>query len=765
MSASKIYIDPNEDIVFAVSKINRAPAVKVILIVPNNANIISSQVSTKLLSRTAAATEKIIVVVTEDDLGRKFAEKAGIVTDTKVSNITNEHWEQALENKKKVLAAKDQKKAELIAQVKNDDFVIVDAPVPEPLTDESEADAQLSESGPVTDILSMPAHAGLTEPIADTVEKEVKPLFKKLDPKVIDLGDYAIVSGGDIAEDERALELREKLLAIDESEDKGDDKIDDRNDGDRAITNGRHNMPMTMITPKLSKSTADNTSREKIKATVTNLRDRIKSGSHKLKEKAMAYKADYLAKREVKIAPEIEAKVEEVIESAPQKYRQPMIVNKHSLTNANFARGYHHLDRKREMPVRRRGTITRGPAPSGEGMADNVRSKLAPVMTQMHGLWQNLKSGSNSRKALTGVAILVLVIIFMGFLITPKAEVTVGLKEQSVPVSQQVTAVEGVSSVDITKLEIPLRYVTKQDSRSETGNSTGTGEAGDKAKGKVNIFNYSDQEITLKSGTALTAITNGLSYRTTAEVKIVATGRADVNIEAVKAGEAYNLSSGRKDFKIAGQDSTKLPAFSLSGITGGTSKEVKVVAQADMDTLKTELTNVLKQSLTSEIDSLVSASEVKLSDQIIFSEPKVDSSKKAGDEGDTFDMTVTMEAKVAVIDKKHLEEVALALVAQNSNGVENLKVEELADPVISNVTQSGGKVTFNLSAEAKVTAGITPEELKSSILGMNVGLAEDKLNNMEVIESVELNYSPGYVPGFLKKLPEDTERIEVKIEK
>lgn len=795
MSASKIYIDPNEDIVFAVSKLNRAPAAKVVLIVPNNANIIASQVSTKLLARTVAATDKLVVVVTEDELGRRFAEKAGIVTDTKVSNITNEHWEKAHNIKRQVIAAKDQKKAELMAQVKGDDFVIVDKPA----TTEANTQAKPNEVvAPVVPPIpaatsAVPAPAPLPAlPVNASSEvkpPEVKPLFKKLEPKLIDLGDYALISGGDIADEEEALELREKLLAM-------------KTEQPAASLPKVETTPVEMLAPVtaslkpgsgtgaiLAAETAPiEPAGAKFAKSVASLRASLSKQSKQIAAKARQYKESYqqklaakraerdmvnqteppaqaslavdvapsraIATREANLPAVAEPKATAVVKSYPASGTG------HSLTNANFARGYHHLERPRDLPARRRGTVVTGPTG-----AAGLGAKLAPANVQAKKLWAKFKSGSNRRKAITGVAILFFVVIFMSILISPKAEVTLNLKQQSIPVSQEVTAVEGLPTVDTDQLQIPLRYVTKEGSRSETGRATGTGETGDRAKGKATIFNYLPNELDVKAGTQITYPTKQLQYVITSSVKIPSLKLAEVEIEAAGFGEKYNLSKGGKYFNYPGYNTTDVSVSTGYEVAGGTSRETKVVAQGDIDGLKTELVNVLKQQLATDIDSLISASEVKLTSDISYNEAKVETNKKAGEEAESFDMTVTMQAKVAVIDKKHLEEVALKLVEQNSTIGGELEVEELQDPVIANVKQEGNKATFSISAAATVTAGITADDVKSQILGMNVSSAEAKLNDMENIEAAKLSYSPGYMPGFLKKLPQDTEKIEVTIQK
>src|SRR5688572_14953300 len=99
MSATKIFIDPNEDIVFACSKIAAAGSRQVILVVPAGANIAASQVSMKLLSRMLARIDKLVTIVTEDELGQKYAQASGLVAVNKISEVSPQTWEEVNNSK------------------------------------------------------------------------------------------------------------------------------------------------------------------------------------------------------------------------------------------------------------------------------------------------------------------------------------------------------------------------------------------------------------------------------------------------------------------------------------------------------------------------------------------------------------------------------------------------------------------------------------------------------------------------------------------
>ncbi|HEX9804350.1 MAG TPA: hypothetical protein VGA67_01595, partial [Candidatus Dojkabacteria bacterium] len=68
----KIFIDLNEDIVFALEKIRNSHADRIIIVVPKSANLTSSLLSLKLLTRQIVKTNKLVAVSTDDSLGLKL---------------------------------------------------------------------------------------------------------------------------------------------------------------------------------------------------------------------------------------------------------------------------------------------------------------------------------------------------------------------------------------------------------------------------------------------------------------------------------------------------------------------------------------------------------------------------------------------------------------------------------------------------------------------------------------------------------------------
>ncbi|NQV13284.1 MAG: hypothetical protein HQ530_03205 [Parcubacteria group bacterium] len=84
----KVYLETDEEITSAIDKVASATSSTVYVLVPRRASIVQSIVNLKLLQRQASLLKKKVILVTTDAAGRGLARKAGLATQTKLSNWT-----------------------------------------------------------------------------------------------------------------------------------------------------------------------------------------------------------------------------------------------------------------------------------------------------------------------------------------------------------------------------------------------------------------------------------------------------------------------------------------------------------------------------------------------------------------------------------------------------------------------------------------------------------------------------------------------------
>src|SRR5258708_5021077 len=102
VSSEKIFVDPNDEIIFIVERILNSDKERVILVVPQNSILLSSYVSINILLRKFVKSKKVGILVTEDEYGKTMAEKIGFIVVAKVSQINSELWDIAKSKKVKI---------------------------------------------------------------------------------------------------------------------------------------------------------------------------------------------------------------------------------------------------------------------------------------------------------------------------------------------------------------------------------------------------------------------------------------------------------------------------------------------------------------------------------------------------------------------------------------------------------------------------------------------------------------------------------------
>lgn len=186
-NANKIFIDTEEEIVFTIEKVLLSQSNRAILVIPKHAALVSSAVSLKLLTKQMLQTDKLLVLVTEDEIGRKLADKASLVAVDKISNVTKEIWIRAKELKEVLLNEKLRLKNELVGDRKDEKIV-------------AEDELEVDQSTTVKAV------------IEEEPEEEVANEPKRLEAKAVELGNIMVYAGGDITDDLSLMDEERKRL-------------------------------------------------------------------------------------------------------------------------------------------------------------------------------------------------------------------------------------------------------------------------------------------------------------------------------------------------------------------------------------------------------------------------------------------------------------------------------------------------------------------------------------------------------------------------
>lgn len=117
MSHKTIYIDVDEEITSVIDRMRKADANEVIIVAPKRALLLQSLVNLKLLKKESERRKGRIMIVTQDKIGKKLIEKAGIMVQGKVDDSMADSGEMEEPVAKRNQSMKNQ---EIIASLKSE---------------------------------------------------------------------------------------------------------------------------------------------------------------------------------------------------------------------------------------------------------------------------------------------------------------------------------------------------------------------------------------------------------------------------------------------------------------------------------------------------------------------------------------------------------------------------------------------------------------------------------------------------------------------
>ena len=301
--------------------------------------------------------------------------------------------------------------------------------------------------------------------------------------------------------------------------------------------------------------------------------------------------------------------------------------------------------------------------------------------------------------------------------------------------------------------------------------TTGISLVGEKASGKVNIFNKTDEEKEFSAGTSLTH--EGISFTLDEDVKVASAsetssgsgteyGKAEVSITASDIGADANLGEDSK-LRVDDYYDDAFSAVVIDGLTGGSSREIRVVSQADRTTLLNNLKAKLVEEAQKEFDK-------ESTDGVYYlatgntTVATSNFSGEIGDEAETLSLNLSLNVESIKYLSTDLKQLAAEVLKQDLP--ENYQfVDEEPELMTAPAESASTSAAIKLDAElmAKAVAQLDTDSLKSEVLGKDLAEASNILTSKETIKDAQLVFTPPFLANILKKLPNNSNRIEFEI--
>lgn len=366
------------------------------------------------------------------------------------------------------------------------------------------------------------------------------------------------------------------------------------------------------------------------------------------------------------------------------------------------------------------------------------------------------------------------VLLFVGSFIvygsrTPVVTAKISVRAQ--PLTRSVTITVKAGSATDVKAKI-LKGSTLSTTIDNTMDAATTGSKiiGEKASGKVTIYNYTSSKVTLDKNTKVTykGKSTDLVYTlddsvtidaatvtspTPPEPAVTTPSSANVDITATDIGDSYNISDG-KTLEVKGYDKDHVVGKTKGDITGGKSETVKIVTADDRTNLSNSLLADTKTKAETEIRNKLATNQKLIAGSIETKVSKETFSKNVGDQADKISLTQSAVAGgLLYFDNdlnRFLDEYVKDLVPNNyvlSSQNREVSVEVLGKSTSSVLSSTVADIQVTL--KTFVVPDIKEEDVKRQLIGKNPTEAEKILGSIKNINTYEFKLSPA-IPFFQK---------------
>lgn len=345
----------------------------------------------------------------------------------------------------------------------------------------------------------------------------------------------------------------------------------------------------------------------------------------------------------------------------------------------------------------------------------------------------------------------------LGFIIMPRATVTINTDTSNMTVNLDLTASTAAAELNTETGVIPAKKATVTKQSEATAPATGQKDVGEKATGSVTMSAQACDTIAVPrdvpAGTGVSS--NGKTFITQDDIEfsfssfngtcLIFTG-GETDIVAQASGDSYNLAED-SEFTVSG----RADVSATGDASGGTTKMVTVVSEDDIKKAREQSSGTSSAEAVSELRSiLVGQQQQALDETLVSGEPSVKTSVAAGAEAAEVKVTQTISYEMLGVASsdiaKALEAKITAQQEAEGQADKNLRSNGL-DSAVYRLTnrKSNDEQIVTLQAVAVLGPTFDENELKTSVAGKRRGDIESLLRTRDGVQSVTVEYKPFWV--------------------
>lgn len=357
-----------------------------------------------------------------------------------------------------------------------------------------------------------------------------------------------------------------------------------------------------------------------------------------------------------------------------------------------------------------------------------------------------------------GIALVILLFVLwlFGFVIMPRATITIETNTMTTSVNTQVTARVG-SSVELDLEDNILPATRAQVEKVDTVRIPATGErnVGNEATGIMNLTNCIDdgEDKIIPAGTSFSA--GSLTFVTTQAVTLdfaIYAGNncvssdfgrdKDVPVVATQPGPNYNVSAQSYASSISG-----IRAFG-SDMSGGTTELITVVSEEDVETARQQLRGASRAQALVELQENLQSQELRpINETLREGEPTFDVTPAVNAEASELEVRMTLSYSLLGLSEEDIEQMLENEVIQKlEDDTQNIRNSGI-DGVVFTLVDTPNEADTRLTVETIALIGpeIDVDALKEEVVGMKRGDIERRIRSIDGVQSVIVEYSPAWI--------------------
>ncbi len=373
---------------------------------------------------------------------------------------------------------------------------------------------------------------------------------------------------------------------------------------------------------------------------------------------------------------------------------------------------------------------------------------------------------------LTGAVLLALLAgLWSLYWFLPKANIVLMVKPKVLEKDFVIELDPSLTTADKENLILPAEEIQTTVEGEKEINTTGTKLVGDKAKGKVAIYNRTSQEKILPTGTIITG-PEGLEFTLNEGVTVASEsagsdyvkipGKAEIEVTAVAIGSEGNLAAD-SEFSVANLAKSDFVAKNESSFGEGSSREVQVVAEEDEDKLLAELQSELEEEALADLKTKLTPGQKLVEESLLTQVTEKSFDKKVADEADKIKLTLQIKTTALSFQEdefKQLAEVEIRNLVPSDFDYDPEKTEIEFE---SEESTKEDVFAFQARFKADLVPKLNLEEIKKNLLGKKPVIGKTYLSNLPNVVSFEAQINPKF-PESIATFPRLLKRINIEVE-